>query len=446
MDEKIIVLPSYDFTLAQTLIPALENHSEKEIYVYEDIAPKIWNNEKIKKLSSEEFKQMIQEPNIKFLFTLEERSKDIIDQNVDVPALRTLKKFKDKILFRKLVKKIPGYDDIWFDSVTKEDLKNIKYPGRPFVIQVAVGFGSKGVEIVRTESELKQAIENAIKSAEQGEEIFSKAVVDSNNWVLCEFFNGDEYAVDAFIMDDGEPVITGIYCHPFKDENDVSDRVYYTSKKIMSKFLLTTEFFLKEMVKNPEMQELKGLMLHLEFRFNPEKDKHIMPIELNLNRFGGYGLAQLPKFAFGFNSYDKFFKQEKINWQEILDKIDEETIFYWVLAIAPENDNALNIDVEKFKKEFKEGQFQDIVLVNKSIVAANAYAITNDYQDIREWLEKDFPSTIMKNNKISNEDAKQILQEYPIAKHMRLAKANSGKGIEDYYLKREELIKQIINE
>ncbi len=443
MNEKIIVLPSYDFTLSQTLIPALVENSEKEIYVYEDIAPEIWNNKKIKKLTQEEFKKVIQEPNIKFLFTLEERSRDIIEQNVDVPALRTLKKFKDKILFRKLVKKIPNYDDIWFDSVTKEELKNIKYPGKPFVIQVAVGFGSKGVEIVKNESEMKNAINSAIESAEQGEEIFSKAVVDSSNWVLCDFFDGDEYAVDAFITDNGEPVITGIYCHPFKDENDVSDRVYYTSKKIMSDFLPTSEFFLREMIKNPEMKELKGLMLHLEFRYNPKKDKHIMPIELNLNRFGGYGLAQLPHYAFGFNPYDKFFKQEKVDWENILENTDEKKIFYWVLGISPENDHALNIDLEKFKNEFKEGQLQDIILVNKSIVAASAYAVTDDYQDLKDWLEKDFPNTIMKNNKISNEDAKSILEEYPIAKHMRLAKQNLVKGIEDYHLEREEMIRNM---
>jgi len=445
MNKKIIVLPSYDFTLSKTLIPALENNSEKEIYVYEDIAPKIWNNKKIKKLNKEEFRNLIQEPNIKFLFTLEERSKDIIGQNVEVPSLLTLKKFKDKVLFRELVNKMSGYDDIWFKSVSKEELKLIEYPGKPFVIQVAVGFGSKGVEIVNNESMLKESINRAIKSAEEGEEIFSKTVVDSNNWVLCQFFDGDEYAVDAFITNDGEPVITGIYHHPFKDKNDVSDRVYYTSKKIMKKFLPMTKSFLREMINNPEMNELKGLMLHLEFRYNPEKDKHIMPIELNLNRFGGYGLAQLPLYAYKINGYDKFFKQESIDWKNILDNTDEEEIFYWILAIAPENNNALNIDLDKFENEFKDNQLKDIFLINKIVVAASAYAVTKDYQDIIDWLNKDFNAIIMKDNQISNNDAKEILKDYNVKKHMLLAKEKLNSGINSYYSQREKLILNKIN-
>ena len=444
MNKKIIVLPSYDFSLFKTLILALEENSDKEIYVYEDITPGIWNNNKIKKLNSEEFSKIVQEKNIKFLFTLEERSKDIVDLGIEVPVLTTLKKFKDKILFREFVKTIPGYEDIWFDYVTKNELKVLKYPGRPFVIQVAVGFGSKGVEIVKDESYMKQAINSAIKSAEEGEEIFSKVVVDSNNWVLCQFFDGDEYAVDVFITNQGEPVITGIYHHPFKDEKDISDRIYYTSKAIMTKFLPMTESFLREMIKNSQMQELKGLMLHLEFRYNPNKDKHIMPIELNLNRYGGYGLAQLPMYAFGFNPYDKFFKQETINWKDILSQTDDEEIFYWVLAIAPEDDNALNIDLNKFKNQFKEGQLQDIIPVHKIIVAASAYAITKDYKDIKDWLEKDFSKTIMKNNKISNKNAKRILEEYPVAKHMKLAKENLSEGIKTYSLEIEKLISKVV--
>ena len=145
-----------------------------------------------------------------------------------------------------------------------------------------------------------------ISSAREGEETFGKTVVNSNKWVVVEYFSGEEYAVDGFITNNGKPVVTCIFKHPFNkdDTNDTSDRVYLTSKEIMESYLNEVLRSIKPILKTKEAKDLYGTLFHMEFKHDKAKHKHIMPIEWNIFRLGGYGLAQLPKFAFGINAYD----------------------------------------------------------------------------------------------------------------------------------------------
>ena len=62
-----------------------------------------------------------------------------------------------------------------------------------------------------------------------------------------ESVRGDEFACDAYFNAKGEPVVLGIYAHPFLDGKDSRDIVYYTSQEIVRKNLPRMEDSLKEL-------------------------------------------------------------------------------------------------------------------------------------------------------------------------------------------------------
>jgi hypothetical protein len=47
----------------------------------------------------------------------------------------------------------------------------------------------------------------------------------------------EEYVCDAYFDANGAPVVLGIYAHPFLNEDDFRDIVYYTSQEIMRRML-----------------------------------------------------------------------------------------------------------------------------------------------------------------------------------------------------------------
>ncbi len=380
---KTLILPSRAFYL-KTLFDAVKKHdvllslpesSNVANNYLANVVNKLFKNIKQDKIN---YKQLdLNKTN--FVFTLEDGFNELI-KNYSAKQLESLLSFKDKAIFREKISRV--YPDIWFKILNKAELKTSKFDRFPFVLQVSVGFGSKGVEIIHNPSELYK-IDLAISSAEQGEKIFSKSVVDSSKWIVCQFFEGDEYAVDAFITSKGIPVITGIYKHIFKDENDVTDRLYYTSKSVMFEFLPKTTDFLSELVKI--YPEIKQKMFHLEFKY---KNTHIMPIELNMFRFGGYGLSQLPYHAFKINPYDYYLNDKAVDWNTVL-KNTSTDYFFWVLGAYPDNKGPDNLNISLLEKTLKT-EFLDFVYVNTPAVFFSAYNQTSDYEELEKWLKHDF--------------------------------------------------------
>lgn len=58
-------------------------------------------------------------------------------------------------------------------------------------------------------------------------------VLDTGKFIIEENIEGEEFAVDAYFNSKEKPVILNILKHIFSSENDVSDRVYFTSKSVM---------------------------------------------------------------------------------------------------------------------------------------------------------------------------------------------------------------------
>ena len=112
----------------------------------------------------------------------------------------------------------------------------------------------------------------------------------------------EDFACDAYINVDGEPVVLGIYEHPVLDKDDFRDIVYYTSGEVMRKRLPRMKDALRKM--SSSHLDFGNLPLHAKFRL---QKNHLLLTRVNLRRFGIFGLSDLLFFAFGINPYKQYF-------------------------------------------------------------------------------------------------------------------------------------------
>jgi hypothetical protein len=222
--------------------------------------------------------------------------------------------FKNKVAFRKLTEKLfPG---VFYQAVKPEDLDaiNVDDLPLPFVIKPAVGFFSLAVYPVQSKKEwpkIKEKLKDELKEAAR---LFPSEVLDSTELIIEGYIPGVEFAFDAYYDENGVPTILNILKHEFASVDDVSDRVYVTSKTVMETYLPPFTEFLNELGK---LLVLKNFPLHVEVRV--DENEKLIPIEVNPLRFGGFcTTADLTPYAWGFNPYAAFFQNFKPNWEDIL--------------------------------------------------------------------------------------------------------------------------------
>ena len=222
--------------------------------------------------------------------------------------------FKDKIKFRELIRDI--YPTYFYKGIKLSEIEIIKPDPKeyPFIIKPAVGFFSMGVYKVDNFDEWKIISKKILEEVDGMKNLYPKEVLNLDHFIIEEFIEGEEYAVDCYFNKKGEPVVLNILHHIFSSGKDVSDRVYSTSKEIIEKYITNIEAFLKIIGKK---LDLRNFPIHMEVRI--DKEGKIIPIEINPLRFGGWCTTDdLSWYAYGINSYEYFFKQIKPNWNEIL--------------------------------------------------------------------------------------------------------------------------------
>lgn len=276
-----------------------------------------------------------------------ENSIDWIMENMPNSTIaKMIKICKDKILFREMLSKI--YPNYYFMKATFKELKtldtkNLKYP---FVLKPSVGFLSFGVYPIKDENDFKDVISKIDSDIEKLKDIFPTCVVDCTNFLIEEMIEGEEFALDAYFDEKGKAVILNIFQHPFLDENDVSDRVYFTSKAIIQKYLKPFEELLNKISK---IGNFKNFPFHLELRIS---NKGIIPIEINPMRFCGWCITDIAHFAWGINIYEYFMENKIPDWDEIL-KNSPNDYFYFTIGDIPSDiskDKIKKIDYEKYLK------------------------------------------------------------------------------------------------
>jgi len=118
---------------------------------------------------------------------------------------------------------------------------------------------------------------------------------------------GEEFAVDAYFDAAGDPVILNIHKQIFSSSEDVSDRVYISSKKIIESNIDQFYVFLKEI---GTLSGVRNFPVHAEIR--RDRSGSVLPIEINPMRFGGWcSTADAAHLAYGFNPYVLYFSQKR---------------------------------------------------------------------------------------------------------------------------------------
>lgn len=221
--------------------------------------------------------------------------------------------FKNKIKFRELVKdSFPNYffKGCQYNELHALDVENFKFP---FIIKPSVGFFSIAVHKVDSPADWTRVLDEIEEEIERSKNLYPKEVINITEFILEAFIPGEEYAIDCYFDKEGKPVILNILHHIFSSDNDVSDRVYSTSKEIIEKYYDKIQKFLETIGKKAGLVNFPA---HLEIRI--DKSGEIIPIEVNPLRFGGWcTTGDLSWFAYEINSYEYFFNSKKPDWEEI---------------------------------------------------------------------------------------------------------------------------------
>ncbi len=164
--------------------------------------------------------------------------------------------FKDKARFRDLIKEL--YPDFSYKTVLLEEIQGLDPEAFsfPFVIKPSVGFFSIGVHVVKNpedwELARKELNYNKLKT------IYPPEVLNTSTFIIEEYIQGEEYAIDCYFDKQGDVVILNILHHIFSSGSDTSDRVYSTSKDIVLTLKRRMEDFLFSIGRKMEYYKLPG--------------------------------------------------------------------------------------------------------------------------------------------------------------------------------------------
>jgi hypothetical protein len=261
---------------------------------------------------------------------------------------------KDKAKFREHIKHL--FPEFRFQKIKLEDIQGMAAGDLPFpfVIKPSIGFLSIGVHIINDENDWIKAKEEITPN--NLESIFPKNVLDTSYFLVEDFIQGEEYAVDYYHNDKGEVVILNILHHLFSSGTDTSDRVYVTSKAIINQFKTEFEQFLSTIGKT---LNLKNFPAHAEVRI--DENGKIIPVEINPLRFGGWcTTADLTGIALGLNSYKYYFENTCPHW-DTLYKDKENTIFS--LVVLDNSSGFEPADIAKFDYEALANDFESPILI-----------------------------------------------------------------------------------
>ena len=222
--------------------------------------------------------------------------------------------FKNKAKFRELIR--PMLPDFYFREVVLSELDNLEISEipLPFIIKPNVGFFSLGVHKVSFAEEWDEVKTTIKAETAQKDDLYPAEVLDTTTFIIEENIEGEEFAFDAYFDEKGNPVVLGIYKHLFSSANDVSDRIYITSKEVTQENLAD---FTNWLQKVGDLAKMSNFPVHVEVRRTDAGE--IVPIEVNPLRFGGWcTTADMTAASYGFNPYVYYFENKKPDWDEIL--------------------------------------------------------------------------------------------------------------------------------
>ena len=293
--------------------------------------------------SSAEAAKHLEKEDFKWLYSNSENAISWITKTfgADSVLVKKIDLFKDKAKFRKATTAL--FPDITFRKVSAEGILTLTFEsvGGPFIIKPNVGFISAGVYRVNNAEEWKVIQAKIFEVTEATACAFPGEVLRSDAFVVESIIEGDEYAVDAYFDEENKPVVLNILHHRFSSDQDMSDRLYVTSAKII------IEKFLTDIA---GLGDYRGLPVHAEIRI--DNKGRIRPIEINPLRFAGWCSTDIAYYGYGLNVYEHFAERTRPDWQALLEGKESDTYAMGVIErVSPFKVDQI-FDYEEFEKIF----------------------------------------------------------------------------------------------
>jgi hypothetical protein len=295
---------------------------------------------------------------------------------------------KDKVGFRELVSRM--HPDYVFREVSVDELGSLDVSQLPvpFVIKPAVGFFSVGVHVVDSPASWP-AVVTAIRDAvTRSERLYPDQVLGLDRFVIEEVIEGEEFAVDAYFRADGTPVVLNVMAHLFASDEDVSDRVYYTTPAMMEEWRGPFAAYLAEVGR---LAHLHDFPVHAELRVDAAG--RIAPIEINPLRFGGWCAGDMAWYAHGIDPYACYLGDVEPDWST-LDAGREGTVTALVVADFPssiERETIESVDYDALLARFSKPLDLRRTDFRRYPVFAFAFVETreSDMSELRDVLHAD---------------------------------------------------------
>ncbi len=304
-------------------------------------------------VSAETFKKRYKEKSK--LYTNSENSLDFIYKELPKDnKTKAIRMFKNKAEFRSIIKDL--YPDFYYKTMTYEnlltfDMQSIKLP---VILKPNQGFFSLGVYTIHMKEDWIRALEEIQELVKKEKNPFNEEVISHSEYIIEEYINGEEYAVDGYYDEKGNVVILNILKHIFATQNDVSDRLYVTSPNIINTYLQPLEAMLNKVNRN---SKITNFPFHFEVRIDGEI---MIPIEMNPLRFAGWCTTDIAYYSYGLNTYEYFFRNEKPNWEKILKEKD----VTYAMVIMDKKKNILQ-DKRMFAYERLQEKYQEILKIRE---------------------------------------------------------------------------------
>lgn len=279
-----------------------------------------------------------------------EVSMETIVTRMDDPSRKkTIESLKDKYIFRQAIASI--YPDYRYQFVKLSEIDSLKIATKSVIKPVKGVFGTAVRTIDRSTDLTSLALELKAELSKNAN-IFSDGVLSQEDFLVEEYIEGEEYAVDMFYDADGNPYIVNICHHPIPADRAYLHVLYYFSKEVFDRIYTQAKYFFTQL---NQILNVTNLTMHCEFKLD---DGKLMPIEINTLRYGGMGFGNMVFHALGINPYTYFLNNIEPDWQTIWEDRQED-IFCFFIAY-----NGANINVNEYKpnRERLKQQFTKVLL------------------------------------------------------------------------------------
>jgi len=307
------------------------------------------------------------------LYTMSENALGwLVEHLPNKELLDNIAMVKDKATFRRICSEM--YPDFFFceEEIAKLDKIEADKLSYPLVLKPSVGFLSAGVHVVHNVEEWNAAIRDIQENFYKVSTQFPEFVIGTQKFLIEEYIRGEEYAVDTYFDEKGNPTILNIFHHRFANESDTSDRLYCSSRSLYDQY---EEPFMSFLIQLNKVLKLHDFPMHIEFRYDGKK---AIPIEINPLRFAGFCLNELQTHISGLHPIIAYLENIHISKEEMWKGKEKDTYSFLVLERPADSTDDEVFNEKKFREDM-----MDVLelrpLADPTVgVAATAFIRTDD--------------------------------------------------------------------